>query len=872
MRPRSLACLVVALCGACSAWAAVPAPTLPALAADIEPQSLAGALSAFAAATGFNVPWPPEADALHSPGALAGSPPASALRQLLHCTGLRFEFLNARTVSIRPASTPDPACREDPGQALPLAEVTVTTTRWEQRVMEAPLDKVEWDAARAEASGVKGIADIAALNPGVSFDFFSSVGSGIFTDLVIRGVSDRHGSATGIYFDDIPLPAARSNTFGRALPPFFDMSKFEILRGPQGTLLGGNTQGGAVRFTPNEPSLAAFSGVARAEWAVSELGKPSYEVGAAAGGPLVPAVLGFRISAWQRSDGGYVNRVDALPDFTAPYPVVEANSNRTTTQSVRVALTWAPLSTLQLTPSFSYVSSHAPDSPAFFTYISNPGAGELNNGSLIAQPFDDTYYIGSLRLIADLGAEQLDSRTSYYHRTGDLTVDDTESAKWGGWGNPLGDAFPTEPGNVVATTTALRQSVFSQEIRVSSPEDGSATTWTAGLSYYRTEDLEAYRVTAAAIRIPLAPGIEYAGPLDAANSTPMLQTQLGLFARASHWLSQHFKLDGGLRLEREDYEAYQTEPVAFVTVPAPPTRYHPASGRNTVAAPRLSLVYASDRDHQYYVLAARGYSPAGVDAALPTCFENLAAYPTDTVWSYALGADLAFPAQHLALTATVFDANWNNGPALATNCLVTHIPGSAVSRGFELEGRGTVGGVLGRLEVSYVDAHYTQTSYQDGRVIVNEGDALGTPPLVASPWNVLASLEDTLALSGGASLTLRAEDAFHSRNPGPFYTQIPQPDGAPQDLYAPGLDSNPSVNLLNLRVTLDLRGPSPVPQLCHCSADATQGLALSLFLNNALDSQPTLLKRNKGADNVSNLFYATTFRPRTVGLAGTWRF
>jgi hypothetical protein len=71
---------------------------------------------------------------------------------------------------------------------------------------------------------------------------------------------------------------------------------------------------------------------------------------------------------------------------------------------------------------------------------------------------------------------------------------------------------------------------------------------------------------------------------------------------------------------------------------------------------------------------------------------------------------------------------------------------------------------------------------------------------------------------------------------------------------------------------VDFSGPSPVPRLCHCAAADREGLAFALFLNNALDSQPTLLKRNKGADNVSNLFYATTFRPRTLGLAGTWRF
>ncbi len=870
MAPRGLACLVLALCCIRLALAAMAAPQGPKLPADIEAQTLAGALSQFAQATGLAVHWPAELDAIRSPGTRAGLIPARALAELLHCTGLTFSFETARTVDVHPEKAPDPACAADPTPAPePLQEVTVTTSSWELRVREMPIDMVVWDRDRAEASGVKGIAELAALTPGVSFDFFSSVGSGIFTDVVIRGISDRHGSATGIFFDDIPLPAARSNTFGRALPPSFDLENSAILRGPQGTLLGADTQGGAVRFTPVQPSLAQYSGYTHAEWAMTERGKPTYEVGAATGGPLVNDVLGFRVSAWQRSEGGYVDRIDALQGTTTPYPVVDSNSNRLTTQSLRAVLTYAPSKYLHLSPSFSYVSAHAPDSPSFFTYFSDPGRGELNNGSLIAQPFSDTYYIGSLRVLADTAAGQLDSRTSYYHRRGDLIVDDTESAKWGGWGNPLGAAFPYHPEDLVETDTALRQSVFSQELRLSSKDDGRRTTWTVGASYYRTRDLEEYHVTAANVTVQ-SPYGTYTGPLDAYNSTPTVQTQYGLFGKLSDRLARHFILEAGLRLEHEAYEAYQTEPPLPVTSPGPPLNQ--VSARNTVAAPRASLTYESDRDHQYYLLAARGYSPAGVDAALPTCLENLATYPTDTVWSYELGTHLAFLEHRVIVTAAVFDARWNNGPTLATNCLVTHIPGSALSRGFDLQSQGSAGSFMGRLEVSYVDAHYTQTSTDEGRVISLPGDALGTPPLVASPWNILASLEDALPLRDGASLTLRAEDAFHSHNPGPFYTQIPQPDGVPRNLYAPDLGSDPSVNLLNLRITFDLTRPSPVPHLCHCTADANEGLAFAVFLNNALDSQPTLLKRNKGADNVSNLFYATTFRPRTVGLSGTWRF
>ena len=145
-----------------------------------------------------------------------------------------------------------------------------------------------------------------------------------------------------------------------------------------------------------------------------------------------------------------------------------------------------------------------------------------------------------------------------------------------------------------------------------------------------------------------------------------------------------------------------------------------------------------------------------------------------------------------------------------------------------------------------------------GQPIVNEGDALGTPPLVGAPWNVLASLERNFSLRDRFALMVRAEDAFHSHNSGPFYTGIP---GTPY--YAPGLEGDPSTNLLNLRATLSLKTAD--------LATHAERLDLSCFVTNVLDAQPTLLKRNKGVD-VSTLYYATTFRPRTVGVAGTWQF
>jgi outer membrane receptor for Fe3+-dicitrate len=844
------------------ATAAPPAAPAKTLSTAIAPQPLESAIEKFQELTGINVSWPPhlDASALHSQGAAAGLPPQEALKQLLHGTGLSFTPISARIMGLY--VLPPPKAAPPPPQESPeIQEVLVQGIRWERQLTRQPVNVRLLDPQTLRDSGIKGLAEIGALIPGVDFGFFSSVGSGVYTDIIIRGVTDRHGSTTGLFFDDIPLPAARSNTFGRALTPYFDLAGIEILSGAQGPLLGADTQGGAVRFVTRQPDLETYSGFAHAEWAWTERGDPSYEVGAALGGPLVKDVLGFRLSAWYRSDGGYVDLVNPFACSTSgPCTIVDENSNALTSESFRAALTWQ-VSDIKITPALDYTSSRSGDSPAFYTYLSNPGAGQLYNGSLIPQPFNDSFWLGSLKVTDDLAWAELESVTAYYHRKGDLIVDDTESMKWGplvppgtppiGWGNPLGPAFPVSYSNLVATYTQLRQDMFSQELRLVSPIRKEALTWNAGISYVNTRDTEAYRVVGEFIP-------RFGSPLDLAASTTTVPQRLAAFGQVSRTFGRT-TVRAALRIEHDQYES-NTPP--SVGIPPYPLAFH-GTASATLGIPAFSVFYTPEGEERlYYASVSKGYSPAGVDAALPTCFQPAQPYPTDTLWSYELGAKFGLIEERPYLHLALFSSRWDNGPEVITNCLVTHIPGSAISRGFELKTGTHFGNLRAALEVTYIDAFYTDTlTAGNGQVFVNRGDALGTPPLVASPWNVLATLEQSFTVRGELEARLRAEDAFHSHNDGPFYTG--NPGASLYATYAPGLTGDPATNLLNLRATLDLTHAGWVSQ--------AQRLEVALFMNNVFDAQPTLLKRNKGVDE-STLYYATTFRPRAVGLTGTWQF
>ncbi len=101
---------------------------------------------------------------------------------------------------------------------------------------------------------------------------------------------------------------------GAPLPVLYDLERVEVLKGPQGTLYGGSSQGGTVRFITPRASLTTYSGNARLEdqHRQREGGDQGYDAGAAIGGPIVQDKLGFRASVLKRPSPGWIDAYNPL--------------------------------------------------------------------------------------------------------------------------------------------------------------------------------------------------------------------------------------------------------------------------------------------------------------------------------------------------------------------------------------------------------------------------------------------------------------------------------------------------------------------------------------------------------------------------------
>ncbi len=278
-----------------------------------------------------------------------------------------------------------------------LQEVVVTATRQTSTVNKVALSITATTQRQLDQQGVKTVQDFARATPSVVFTRAGTEGN---PNISIRGISSTLGApTTGVYLDDTPVQKRGTNGAvtgnGSPTPIIFDLDRIEVLRGPQGTLFGSGSEGGTVRFLTPQPSLTNYSTYIRTEASSTDQGAPSYEYGAAVGGPIVQDKLGFRISAWDRHIGGYLDHVNIYDGSN-----IARDTNSGHQFVARGALTWQISPDLKVTPALYTSVDHVDDSDTFYQNIPqfSTNAGTFTNkvrigpGSTALAPNNNGFY------------------------------------------------------------------------------------------------------------------------------------------------------------------------------------------------------------------------------------------------------------------------------------------------------------------------------------------------------------------------------------------------------------------------------------------------------------------------------------------------
>ena len=210
------------------------------------------------------------------------------------------------------ASTPAMAQTASTGGYEDLTEVVVTARRVEERSQDVPISIQVFNQEQLTQHNVVNAADLALYTPSLSANTnFGSANS----SFAIRGFVQDSGTAPSVatYFADVV--SARGN--GNGIPVgdgagpgyFFDLQNVQVLKGPQGTLFGRNTTGGAVLFVPQKPT-GELGGYVEASYGNYDMRR----VEAAFNVPLNDA-LRFRIAVDDQRRDGYLNNYTGIgPD------------------------------------------------------------------------------------------------------------------------------------------------------------------------------------------------------------------------------------------------------------------------------------------------------------------------------------------------------------------------------------------------------------------------------------------------------------------------------------------------------------------------------------------------------------------------------
>ena len=236
-----------------------------------------------------------------------------------------------------------------------LEEIIVTARKKEESLQSTPISIAVLTANSLEARQIDSSDQLTQVTPNLSFSSYSpSAGNNASSQIFIRGVGQTEFLPTtdpgvGLYIDEVYM--ARS--VGATLD-FVDLQQIEILRGPQGTLFGRNTIGGAINITTHrpEPELGGNVGVKIGTDSRIEL-KGSMDI------PISDTFL-TRISLGLRRRDGYVER-----------PISGPALGNDDSKGGRFAIDWQMTEKLNLYWTIDYVKEDESGSPIVFNGLSN---------------------------------------------------------------------------------------------------------------------------------------------------------------------------------------------------------------------------------------------------------------------------------------------------------------------------------------------------------------------------------------------------------------------------------------------------------------------------------------------------------------------
>ncbi|MFT4251780.1 MAG: TonB-dependent receptor [Caulobacter sp.] len=779
----------------------------------IERQDLASALRAYSLKSGQDVVYDPSlVRGRTSPGVSGRLSDEAALQALLAGSRLSVRRTPSGGLSIVPGGEAERPQTETAGDqtnsAAVVDEIIVTAGKRVERLQDLAGGASAVTGRQLKAAGAQSNADYLGRIPGVVFNEGTSGQSAV----TIRGVGatagiDQGQGPTGYFLNEIPLTEP---SYASGIPDVdtFDLNRVEVLRGPQGSLFGSASLGGAINYIVNTADASGYD--AATETTIRHIGHSSgasYGVKGMVNVPIIQDKLAVRLVGFSRDDAGYIDNIGA------------GTTNNLRVNGVRGSAVFTPTdrTTLSL---LSLYQQNKSDEIATVQSAFGPYA----RSTILPNPTDYDFEIHSLRLDHKFDFANLTVLASTNTKDHVLNSDVTRSS-----------SLRTFAPNGVLSQERMHTNMKTLETRLASNGDGRFK-WLIGAMYSETRtnvatlsslpdgaDVLAARYDASLLR----------GEVFNRTYSHREGSEKALFGEVSYeFLPKVTATVGGRLFDTKYWVEIQRYGISYGLTGQTVARRNAADDG---FVPKFSLAWRPSRDLTVYALASKGFRFGNPNTVVDLAgFDTPAAWASDSLWNYELGAHSTWLDGKLQVDASIYDIEWSDIQVRLVrpgdNLTYGTNAGSARIQGVELA-------VLARpippltlsSNVTYLDARLTETVTTASPALLD-----GTRLPGASPWQVsnMASYRFDAPLAP----TLTVSHRYLAK--------------APETLQGPSVKVG-GYNQFDARLNLSL-----------------DNVDVALFATNLTDERAVAF--GYGLSSTGTGLNEFIIRPRTVGVTVSW--
>lgn len=630
---------------------------------------------------------------------------------VLLLAGTSFVSL-AASAEAKAADAPAPAASDQPApvDSVSSQDIVVTATKRPEILLNVPQSVSVISGESLEITHAQRLSDYLTRIPSANVVENQAGNSRI----VLRGINTGGvGATVATYIDEAPFGSATSLANGAVLAPDidpFDLSRVEVLRGPQGTLYGANSLGGLVKFVTVGPDTNAIAGAGELGLEDVSHGDLGWWGRAGVNVPLSD-IAAVRASGFYRRDPGYIND----PNFGS-----DVNDGKTYGGRLSFLVQPTDRLTVRASAHLENIRSNGTNEVDLDPETLKPVGGSLEQSRLLHQPNNIDYRIYNGTIDYDFGPVALVSSTSYGTLDQSATIDGSGALA---------------PG--VGLAQSMKQRRFTQEVRLASTGKQSFE-WTVGGFYTHEKNRLGQDVYFADLTTeePL-PGLDGVIVVD----LPSRYSEYAAFANATWHISPKFDLTGGARYSHNNQSDVQNTSGLL----AGGDKSFEGESSDGVVTYAIAPTFKANDNTRIYARIAKGYRPGGPNAVSPTAEDAVPRhFGPDTTTNYEIGLKTHTDNNMFSLDVAAFRIDWDDIQLLVQigNFGVNINGASARSNGVEFTaGFNPMRNLSFFANGSYVDAHLTADAPPD--VGGHDGDPLPYNP--KWQWTVGTEYEHPLS-------------------------------------------------------------------------------------------------------------------------------